>query len=51
MKANLDETVYFDETPAELVVKNWKRDYISRSVAGLDGVINIDLITATALRI
>ena len=43
MKANLDGTVYFDETPAELVVKDWKRDYISRSVAGLDGVINIDL--------
>ena len=43
MKANLDETVYFDETPAELIVKNWKRDYISRSVAGLDSVINIDL--------
>ena len=43
MKANLDETVYFDETPAELVIENWKRDYVSRSVAGLDGVINIDL--------
>lgn len=43
MKANLDETVYFDDTPAELTVKSWKRDYISRSVAGLDGVINIDL--------
>ena len=43
MKANLDGTVYFDETSAELVVKDWKRDYISRSIAGLDGVINIDL--------
>ena len=43
MKANLDEIVCFDESPAELIVKNWKRDYISRSVAGLDGVINIDL--------
>ena len=43
MKANLDETVYFDGTPAELTVKSWKRDYISRSVVGLDGVINIDL--------
>ena len=43
MKANLDETVYFDDTTAELIVKNWKRDYISRSVAGLDGIINIDM--------
>ena len=43
MKANLDGTVYFDETPAELIVKNWKRDYINRCVAGLDGVINIDM--------
>ena len=43
MKTNLDATVYFDEISAELVVKDWKRDYISRCVAGLDGVINIDL--------
>ena len=43
MKANLDEAVYFDEAGTELTVKSWKRDYISRSAAGLDGVINIDL--------
>ena len=43
MKANLDNTVYFDQAGAELVVKSWNRDSISRSAAGLDGVINIDL--------
>jgi len=43
MKANLDESVYFDSKSFRLKVNSWQRNYIERSGIGLDGTVSIDM--------
>ena len=43
MKANLDESVYFDEQNFELDIKSWQRDAVERGAPGLDGIVSIDM--------
>lgn len=42
MKAAIDGII-LDDDVFELEVKSWKRNFIQRSAAGLDGQVNIDL--------
>ena len=41
MNARLDSTIEYEES--QLQIKSWERGSIDRSVAGLDGVVSVDL--------
>jgi len=43
MKATLDGQVVFDDQELTVVAESWKRGSAERTIAGLDGVLSIDL--------
>jgi phosphomannomutase len=43
MKARLDGQIIFDEEGLSIRVDNERREYVERAVAGLDGLLSVDL--------
>ncbi|MCD4830723.1 MAG: hypothetical protein K8R02_02815 [Anaerohalosphaeraceae bacterium] len=41
MKTNLDDSAYFD-SPVEIKIASWQRDFIENASCGFDGVVSID---------
>ena len=41
MRATIDGTIEFDQL--ELKVESWRRDTTERNIAGLDGVLSVDM--------
>jgi len=43
MKATLDGQIVFEDAELKVQAKSWRRDSIERTIAGLNGVLSIDL--------